>query len=218
MMGGSRARRRASLVVLAGVAALTAGLLVPVGAAGAEGEDEVPAEVMAELDTAWTAAENDAATQFTISFLLKIAELQNRFRPQTNPGDQISQGILDQIEAELRDFLGQYDQALCEKELVVPGITEKINFPWWSAIPPLLWFRIGACKERLANEAVRLLQPCSIAGGWWGQTYTSMRGRTFANYSEAQRDGAEHLMGQGVPYAMAMQIATVTTTYWCQRQ
>jgi hypothetical protein len=203
------------------------------GGDGGGGGEQLPPEAPAEIDAVIgqvaepvaAAAENNAAAQFLIALLGKIADLQNRFGNAAPPGEAIPHVVLTQIADELHQFLEPYARQICDNELVLPGISEQVqaqlSFRWWYPLVPPYFFgwlfgRKSICVNRLLEQATgQLLPPCSIAIGHFETWYTSQRPSTFRSYNDAQADSIAYLMGQGVPYAIAWQIYTVHSTPMC---
>lgn len=199
------------------------------GGGGAELPPEAPAEIQAVIDDVAApvaaAAENDAAAEFLLALLGKIADLQARFGAAAAPGEVIPFDVLNQIATELRNFLEPYARQICDNKLVLPGISEEVqarlSFRWWYPLVPPYFFvwlfgRKSICVNRLLDEATsQLLPPCTIAIGHFETFWTSQRPRTFRSYDDAQADSIAYLIGQGVPYAIAWQIYTVHDTPMC---
>jgi hypothetical protein len=234
-----RGRGPLVLIVLA-LLATVFGTVLPAGAAGAlpppgeeqpadpgtppddgdEGDDgdglppDAPAEidaVIAEIaEPLAVAAENDAATEFFVAVLLKIADLQARFGSVVGPGQVVPFGVLGDVERELRAFLEPYAPRICDSKLVLPGISEEVQaqlaFRWWYPFVPPYFFgwlfgRKSICASRLIDEAIsRFLYPCTIVRGhnaeWWTH---EMAADLFASSGEAGTDFLQKLIESGHP-------------------
>lgn len=200
------------------------------GGGGSGGGEELPPEAYDEIqaviddvaEPVAASAENDAAHQFLVALLLKIADLQVRFGHAAPSGELIPHQVLDQIASELTAFLEPYARQICDNKLVLPGISEEVQarlaFRWWYPLVPPVFFvwlfgRKSICVSRLLERALHeLITPCAIALGHFETFWVAVHGvnggpNLFRSYDAARAADVAYLMSVGVPYAFAMQIA-----------
>jgi hypothetical protein len=206
------------------------------GGGGGGGEDggdvtELPAEAQAEVQAVAeplaAAAEEDAAQQFFVAVLLKIADLQARYGDSAPSGELVPFSVLDAIAGEVTDFLHPYALQICKNELVIDGISQEVQaalgFRWWySLVPPYLigwiFFRHSKCANELVDRALHMiLVPCAIARGHFADMWVAVHASSgfFRSYEAARAADLTYLLGQGIPYGFAAQIADASRRLEC---